>query len=65
MSNQPLLLFRIQEEADGDKNNKQEGENKTDENTRYNIEFTFDSDVRVAITIYYFATEEISSGQAM
>jgi len=32
--------------------------------TRYNIEFTFDSDVRVAITIYYFATEEISNGQA-
>ena len=32
---------------------------------KYNIEFTFDTDVRVAITIYYFATEEISNGQAM
>ena len=33
--------------------------------TNYNIEFTFDTDVRCAITIYYFATEEISSGQAV
>ena len=32
---------------------------------RFNIEFTFDTDVRVAITIYYFASEEISNGQAM
>ncbi|CAE1165052.1 E3 ubiquitin-protein ligase MGRN1,Probable E3 ubiquitin-protein ligase MGRN1,E3 ubiquitin ligase Rnf157,E3 ubiquitin ligase RNF157 [Acanthosepion pharaonis] len=30
---------------------------------RYNIEFTFDSDVKCAITIYYFAMEEISNGQ--
>ncbi|ELT89988.1 hypothetical protein CAPTEDRAFT_155141 [Capitella teleta] len=29
--------------------------------TKYNIEFTFDSDVRCAITIYYFAREEIES----
>jgi len=28
-------------------------------NTRYNIEFTFDTDVKCSITIYYFATEEI------
>jgi len=27
----------------------------------YNIEFTFDTDVKVAITIHYFATEEVSS----
>ena len=33
--------------------------------TQYNIEFTFDTDVRCAITIYYFATEEISNGQAV
>ena len=33
--------------------------------TRYNIEFTFDSDVKCAITIYYFATEEIVNKQAM
>ena len=32
---------------------------------KFNIEFTFDTDVRVAITIYYFATEEISNGQSM
>ncbi|CAI9735227.1 E3 ubiquitin-protein ligase MGRN1-like [Octopus vulgaris] len=30
---------------------------------RYNIEFTFDSDVKCAITIYYFAMEEINNGQ--
>ncbi|XP_015907254.1 E3 ubiquitin-protein ligase MGRN1 [Parasteatoda tepidariorum] len=29
--------------------------------TSYNIEFTFDSDVRCAITIYYFCTEEITT----
>jgi hypothetical protein len=32
---------------------------------RYNIEFTFDSDVKCAITIYYFATEEMANKQAM
>lgn len=31
----------------------------------YNIEFVFDSDVKCAITIYYFATEEIVNKQAM
>ena len=30
--------------------------------TKYNIEFTFDTDVRVAITIHYFATEEVTPG---
>ena len=28
---------------------------------RYNIQFTFDADVRCAITIYYFCTEEITA----
>lgn len=28
---------------------------------RYNIEFIFDCDVRCAITIYYFSTEEVST----
>ncbi|CAN7945288.1 unnamed protein product, partial [Ixodes hexagonus] len=28
---------------------------------RYNIEFTFDSDVRCAITIHYFCTEDITA----
>lgn len=27
---------------------------------KYNLQFTFDSDVRCAITVYYFSTEEIS-----
>lgn len=32
---------------------------------RYNVEFTFDADAKCAITIYYFATEEIAGGQIM
>lgn len=39
---------------DGDESTKPE-----ETTTSYNIEFTFDSDVKCAITIYYFATEEI------
>eukprot|EP00062_Callorhinchus_milii_P027145 gi/632990101/ref/XP_007884001.1/ PREDICTED: RING finger protein 157 [Callorhinchus milii] len=31
----------------------------------YNVEFTFDADARVAITIYYQATEEFQSGCAI
>lgn len=31
--------------------------------TKYNIEFTFDSDSKCAITIYYFATEDVNNGQ--
>lgn len=34
-------------------------------NTSYNIEFTFDSDVRCGITIYYFCTEEITANGVM
>lgn len=30
----------------------------------YNVEFTFDTDARVAITIYYQATEEFQNGVA-
>ncbi|XP_012272615.1 E3 ubiquitin ligase RNF157 [Orussus abietinus] len=29
--------------------------------TRFNIEFTFDCDVRCAITLYYFCTEEVTT----
>lgn len=32
--------------------------------TRYNIEFTFDTDVKCAITVYYFAKEEIINKHA-
>lgn len=39
--------------------------NQLSGNIRYNIEFTFDTDVKCAITIYYFAKEEISNKQAM
>ena len=31
----------------------------------YSIEFTFDTDVNIAITIYYFAMEELLSGRAV
>ncbi|CAD6230982.1 GSCOCG00006908001-RA-CDS [Cotesia congregata] len=38
------------------------GEGDVDKKTtRFNIEFTFDCDVRCAITIYYFCTEEITA----
>ena len=37
----------------------------TEDQPKYNIEFSFDTDVKCAITIYYFATEEISNKQAM
>jgi hypothetical protein len=37
---------------------------KVDEQSKCNIEFSFDTDVKCAITIYYFATEEISNKQA-
>ncbi len=59
-----LHWCRVQEEAEADKVNQSESEDKADP-THYNIEFTFDSDVRVAITIYYFATEEITGGQVV
>lgn len=32
-------------------------------NNKYNMEFTFDSDVKCAIKISFFCTEEISGGQ--
>ncbi|XP_054708358.1 E3 ubiquitin-protein ligase MGRN1-like [Uloborus diversus] len=43
-----------------------EGERSTSDNssnvgTSYNIDFTFDADVRCGITIYYFCTEEITA----
>jgi hypothetical protein len=39
--------------------------NQPSTNMRYNIEFTFDTDVKCAITIYYFAKEEIANKQAI
>lgn len=37
------------------------GDGDLDKKMRFNIEFTFDCDVRCAITIYYFCTEEVTS----
>ena len=48
--------------------NVKDDNNATEEppsSTHYNIEFTFDSDVKCAITIYYFATEEIINKHAV
>ncbi|XP_041473875.1 E3 ubiquitin-protein ligase MGRN1-like [Lytechinus variegatus] len=33
--------------------------------TRYSIEFIFDSEAKTAITVYFFATEEITAGRAV
>jgi len=44
---------------------KDDGDTTESTSTHYNIEFTFDSDVKCAITIYYFATEEIINKHAV
>ncbi|XP_055927387.1 E3 ubiquitin-protein ligase MGRN1-like isoform X3 [Argiope bruennichi] len=38
---------------------------KSSLNTLYNIEFSFDSDVRCNITIYYFCTEEVTANSVI
>ncbi|KAI8487359.1 hypothetical protein Bbelb_348280 [Branchiostoma belcheri] len=44
----------------------EEGEDEEKEHSpKYNVEFTFDTDVKVGITIHYFATEEIVNGLAV
>lgn len=48
---------------------KDDADTPTDEGIKpralYGVEFTFDSDARVAITIYCQAFEEFSNGMAM
>ena len=39
-----------------------DGEEDQPKQSQYNIQFTFDCDVRVAITIHYLSTEEVVSG---
>ena len=57
-----FIHFRVQDnENNADRNSTDATENGS--STKYNLEFTFDSDVRCAITIYYFATEEFRDGQ--
>uniref|UniRef100_F6UL11 E3 ubiquitin-protein ligase n=1 Tax=Ornithorhynchus anatinus TaxID=9258 RepID=F6UL11_ORNAN len=53
-----LRLVRCPEEA------KTPGEEANKAKVQYNVEFTFDTDARVAITIYYQATEEFQNGIA-
>ena len=36
------------------------GERGAGDEVGYNLEFIFDCDVSVAITVYYFATEDVS-----
>lgn len=43
---------------------KTPGEEAGRARVHYNVEFTFDADARVAITIYYQATEEFQNGIA-
>lgn len=56
-------IYRATEEGakQNNPNNASTDATPTPPPTKYNIEFTFDSDVRCAITIYYFAREEIES----
>ncbi|KAF3817233.1 hypothetical protein GH733_011633 [Mirounga leonina] len=53
-----LRLVKCAEEV------KTPGEEVGRAKVRYNVEFTFDTDARVAITIYYQATEEFQNGIA-
>lgn len=54
----PSVLPRCSEEV------KTPGEEVSKAKVHYNVEFTFDTDARVAITIYYQATEEFHNGVA-
>uniref|UniRef100_A0A8C3SMR1 E3 ubiquitin-protein ligase n=1 Tax=Chelydra serpentina TaxID=8475 RepID=A0A8C3SMR1_CHESE len=53
-----LRLVKCTEEV------KTQGEEVSKAKVRYNVEFTFDTDARVAITLYYQATEEFQNGVA-
>ncbi|XP_052049890.1 E3 ubiquitin ligase RNF157 isoform X1 [Apodemus sylvaticus] len=53
-----LRLVKCAEEV------KSHGEGAGRAKVHYNVEFTFDTDARVAITIYYQATEEFQNGIA-
>ncbi|NWS29294.1 RN157 ligase, partial [Polioptila caerulea] len=53
-----LRLVKCSEEV------KTPGEEVSKAKVHYNVEFTFDTDTRVAITIYYQATEEFHNGMA-
>ncbi|KFQ29845.1 RING finger protein 157, partial [Mesitornis unicolor] len=53
-----LRLVKCSEEV------KTPGEEVSKAKVRYNVEFTFDTDARVAITIYYQASEEFHNGVA-
>ncbi|XP_078693056.1 E3 ubiquitin-protein ligase MGRN1-like isoform X9 [Branchiostoma floridae x Branchiostoma belcheri] len=56
-----LRLVRVEPDPE-----PEEGEDEEKEHSpKYNVEFTFDTDVKVGITIHYFATEEIVNGLAV
>jgi len=54
----PSVFPRCSEEV------KTPGEEVSKAKVHYNVEFTFDTDARVAITIYYQASEEFHNGVA-
>jgi hypothetical protein len=56
-----LHLSLIQEKSGGEEDVRDQPEAKKSKERKYNISFTFDSDVRCAITIFYFCTEEITA----
>lgn len=57
-----LRFLRVTDETEAEKLAKLGAGDQPDTiSTKYNIEFTFDSDVRCAITIYYFCTEEVTA----
>ncbi|KFM79220.1 RING finger protein 157, partial [Stegodyphus mimosarum] len=51
-----LRFVKVPDSFEGERS----GSEASSLSTSYNIEFTFDSDVRCAINIYYFCTEEIT-----
>eukprot|EP00058_Branchiostoma_floridae_P021670 XP_002607160.1 hypothetical protein BRAFLDRAFT_118649 [Branchiostoma floridae] len=58
-----LRLVRIDDPEPEEEGEEEDEEKET--SPKYNVEFTFDTDVKVGITIHYFATEEIINGLAV
>ncbi|XP_078611373.1 uncharacterized protein LOC144881888 isoform X2 [Branchiostoma floridae x Branchiostoma japonicum] len=58
-----LRLVRIDDPEPEEEGEEEDEEKET--SPKYNVEFTFDTDVKVGITIHYFATEEIVNGLAV
>lgn len=57
-----LLYYCIHDRVEDSEQDLEEDKSDST-STKYNIEFTFDSDSKCAITIYYFAMEDVNNGQ--